>query len=70
LLTTLLMNFSKDFQLYLNTHILAHPQLKFNLYEASLITKHNRIFYRIKGNQIEVINMYDTRSNPKKNKYM
>ncbi len=34
-----------------------------------LITSHNRIFYRIKGNVIEVINMYDTRSNPKKNAY-
>ena len=32
-----------------------------------LITKHNRLFYRIKDNTIEVINMYDTRSNPKKN---
>ncbi|MCW3109441.1 MAG: hypothetical protein JWQ09_3947 [Segetibacter sp.] len=34
-----------------------------------LITRHNRIFYRIKGNVIEVINMYDTRSDPKKNRY-
>ena len=32
-----------------------------------LITKHNRLFCRIKDNTIEVINMYDTRSNPKKN---
>ncbi|CAN5277956.1 hypothetical protein BH11BAC6_BH11BAC6_14450 [soil metagenome] len=32
-----------------------------------LITKHNRLFYRIKDDTIEVINMYDTRSNPKKN---
>ena len=35
-----------------------------------LITKHNRIYYRIKGNQIEVVNMYDMRINPKKNRYM
>jgi plasmid stabilization system protein ParE len=34
-----------------------------------LITKHNRLFYRIKEDTIEVINMYDTRSNPKKNPY-
>src|SRR5689334_17457439 len=32
-----------------------------------LITKHNRLFYRIKDNTIEVINMYDTRSKPKEN---
>ena len=31
-----------------------------------LITKHNRLFYRIKDDTIEVINMYDTRRNPKK----
>jgi len=34
-----------------------------------LITKHNRLFYRIKDDTIEVLNMYDTRSNPKKNPY-
>jgi len=34
-----------------------------------LITKHNRLFYRIKEDTIEVINMYDTRSNPKKNPF-
>ena len=35
-----------------------------------LITKHNRIYYRIKGNQIEVVNMYDLRINPTRNRYM
>ncbi len=34
-----------------------------------LITKHNRLYYRIKGNRIEVVNMYDTRMNPKSNPY-
>ncbi|MBV9960911.1 MAG: type II toxin-antitoxin system RelE/ParE family toxin [Parafilimonas sp.] len=34
-----------------------------------LITKHNRLYYRIKDDTIEVLNMYDTRSNPKKNPY-
>lgn len=34
-----------------------------------LITKHNRVYYRVEGNTIEVLNMYDTRMNPKKNKY-
>ena len=34
-----------------------------------LITKHNRLFYRIKDDTIEVLNMYDTRGNPKKNPY-
>lgn len=35
-----------------------------------LITKHNRLFYRIKGTTVEVINLYDTRMNPKKNPYL
>ncbi len=34
-----------------------------------LITKHNRIYYRIKGQTIEIVNMYDTRINPKRNRY-
>ncbi|MEO6455622.1 MAG: type II toxin-antitoxin system RelE/ParE family toxin [Ginsengibacter sp.] len=34
-----------------------------------LITKHNRMYYRIKENIIEVINLYDTRIHPKKNPY-
>ena len=35
-----------------------------------LITKHNRLYYRIKGTTIEIINLYDTRMNPKKNPYL
>jgi len=35
-----------------------------------LITKHNRLYYRIKENVIEIVNMYDTRINPKSNPYI
>lgn len=42
---------------------------KVNLVRSILITRQNKIFYRMKGNVIEIVNMYDTRSNPKKNKY-
>lgn len=31
-----------------------------------LITKHNILFYKIEGNKIIVLNLYDTRSNPEK----
>lgn len=34
-----------------------------------LITRHNRIYYRIKGEVIEILNLYDTRINPRKNPY-
>ena len=34
-----------------------------------LITKHNRIYYRIQKDTIEIINLYDTRIGPGKNIY-
>jgi plasmid stabilization system protein ParE len=43
-------------------------QLKhFNNVRLILITKHNRLYYRVKEKTIEIINMYDTRMNPRKN---
>ncbi len=45
------------------------PSTAVKTVRSILITRQNRIFYRIAGNVIEVINMYDTRSNPKKNPY-
>jgi plasmid stabilization system protein ParE len=34
-----------------------------------LVTRQNRIFYKIEGNVIEAINMQDSRSDPNKNPY-
>jgi plasmid stabilization system protein ParE len=34
-----------------------------------LITSHNKIYYRIENNKIVVINMIDTRKNPKNNPF-
>ncbi len=34
-----------------------------------LVTKHNKLFYRIKGEIIYMITLFDTRQNPKKNRY-
>ena len=36
-----------------------------NIHEV-LITKHNLLLYRIKGNKIELLTFFDTRQNPKK----
>lgn len=33
------------------------------------ISKHNRLYYRVTSIKIEVLNIFDTRQNPKKNKY-
>ena len=35
-----------------------------------LVTKHNRLFYRVKETIIEIINLYDTRMNPRSNIYL
>jgi len=34
-----------------------------------LIARHNRMYYKIKDNKVIILNMYDTRINPKKNPY-
>lgn len=34
-----------------------------------LITKHNRLFYRVEKNSIIVLNFFDTRNSPKSKKY-
>ena len=33
---------------------------------STLVTKHNRLYYRIKENKIVILNLYDTRSTYKK----
>ncbi len=35
-----------------------------------LITKHNKLFYKISGSNVIILNMYDTRINPKRNRYL
>lgn len=32
-------------------------------------SKHNRIYYKIAAKKIIIVNMYDTRMNPKRNRY-
>ena len=34
-----------------------------------LVTKHNRLIYKLKGNTLIIIDLRDTRMNPKKYKY-
>lgn len=37
--------------------------------KSILITKHNRLYYRLSNDVVEVLNLYDTRINPKRNPY-
>ena len=34
-----------------------------------LITRHNKLYYTIEDDKVIILNMYDTRMNPKKNPY-
>jgi len=34
-----------------------------------LITKHNRLYYKFRSDTVIILNMFDTRRNPKKNPY-
>ena len=48
----------------LGTTTLKKPGIK-----RLIITKHNKIYYRVKGKTIYIILLFDTRQNPKRNKY-
>lgn len=45
------------------------PSLKIKDVRAVLITRHNRLYYKVKDKKVIVLNMYDTRMDPKKKKY-
>jgi len=52
-----------------------HPEIGIRAFRVAdirsiLITKHNRLYYRVISDQIiEVVNIFDTRQNPSKNKF-
>lgn len=48
---------------------IGRPSQKVPGVRGLLITRHNKMFYKIAGNQVTILNMYDTRMNPKKNPY-
>ena len=45
------------------------PSSKVKDIRGLLITRHNKIYYKIKGDKVIILNMYDTRINPKMNPY-
>ena len=45
------------------------PSLKVKDVRGLLITPHNKMYYKVKGSKVIILNMYDTRINPKKNPY-
>lgn len=45
------------------------PSAKIKDVRGLLITRHNKMYYKISGNKVIILNMYDTRMNPKRNPY-
>jgi plasmid stabilization system protein ParE len=46
------------------------PSSKIKSVGCILITRHNRMYYMIKGDKIIILNIYDTRIKPAKNPYL
>lgn len=45
------------------------PSAKNPVIRTILISRHNRLYYKYNNNTVIILNMYDTRKNPKKNPY-
>ena len=45
------------------------PSSKIKDVRGLLITRHNKMYYKIKDSKVIILNMYDTRINPKVNPY-
>jgi plasmid stabilization system protein ParE len=65
-----------EFQEKVDTHLKALEQQPYlgrasekTIARSILITDHNRIVYKVTSDKIIVLTMFDTRMNPKKNKY-
>lgn len=48
---------------------LGAPSEKVTGVRGILVSKHNKLFYKIKGNQVIILNIYDTRINPTRKIY-
>lgn len=45
------------------------PSSKVKDIRGLLITRHNKMYYKIKDDKVIILNMYDTRIDPKRNPY-
>lgn len=45
------------------------PSSKEDKVKAIVVTEHNKLYYRVTEEFIEVLNLFDTRQDPQKNKY-
>lgn len=45
------------------------PSEKYPSIRSILLTEHNRLFYRVRSETIELLNIFDTRQDPKKSRF-
>lgn len=64
-----LLKIDRRIELLVKQPEIGKPSVKIKDVRGLLITRHNRLYYKIKGNKIIILTMYDTRMNPKKNPY-
>lgn len=64
-----LLKIDRRFDLLSKQPYAGAPSLKVKEVRGLLIARHNRMYYKIHGDKVIILNMYDTRRNPKKNPF-
>lgn len=64
-----LMKIDRRFALLNKQPTVGRPSSKIKKIRGLLITRHNKLYYTVEENKVIILNMYDTRINPKKNPY-
>ncbi|MEP7372678.1 MAG: type II toxin-antitoxin system RelE/ParE family toxin [Chitinophagaceae bacterium] len=64
-----MLKIDRRIQLLTKQPLIGAPSTKIKEISGLLITRHNRLYYKIEGDKVIILNMYDTRMNPQKNPY-
>ena len=64
-----LIKIDRRFALLTKQPTIGKPSSKIKKIRGLLITRYNKLYYTIEDDKVIILNMYDTRMNPKKNPY-
>ena len=64
-----IIKIDRRFELLSKQPYIGAPSKKIQDVRGMLITKHNRMYYKNKGDTVFILNLYDTRMSPAKNPY-
>ena len=64
-----LIKIDRRFALLSKKPTICRSSSKIKKVRGLLITRHNKLYYTIEDDKVVILNMYDTRMNPKKNPY-